>query len=38
MQGLHDRDSFLLAGVVGSGGDQWKGVVEMSQVGLFAPQ
>ena len=38
MQRLNDGHSFLLAGVVGSWGDQWKGVMEMSQVGPFAPQ
>src|SRR5882757_2087717 len=38
MERLHHRDSFLLASVVGSWGDQRKGVVEMSDVGFLAPQ
>src|SRR5436853_4540609 len=38
MQGLNHRYSFPLAGVVGGGRDQWKRVVEMSQIGPFAPQ
>src|SRR5258708_33421815 len=38
MQGLHNRDSFLLTSIVGSWGDQWKRVVEMSYVGFFVSQ
>jgi hypothetical protein len=38
MQGLHNRDSLLLAGIVGSRRDEGEGVVKMNEMRLHTSQ